>query len=392
LGSGASALLYACSEMQDAPRRPRVVVLITLAEVGGAQAYVAALLPALAGEFDVTVASRGAGPVRDAAQAHGLRYIGLRHLRRPIRPWRDLLALAELMRLLRRERPDVLHASSSKAGVLGRLAAFLVGVPIRIFTVHGWAFAATSGRASSLYRLADRVMRPFTTATICVSENELAAGIAARTCDPERTVVIHNAVDVAGAPRARHERGRPTLISVGRLKAPKDTATLLRALAVLPADGFQALIVGDGPDRPALEKLLRQLGLDGRVRLEGQRHDVRELLAGADVFVLSSRSEGLPVSVLEAMAAELPVVASDVGGVSELVVDGKTGVLVRPGDHDELARALVDLIGDADRRRLLGHSGRERAEQLFDLEAFRRAHLELYHRELARCGLSAGAP
>ena len=367
-------------------------MLITLAEVGGAQAYVAALLPVLAEQFDVTVASRGGGPVRDAAQAHGLRFVGLRHLRRQIRPSRDLLALVELMRLLRRERPDVLHASSSKAGVLGRLAAFLVGVPIRIFTVHGWAFGATSGRASSLYRWADRLMRPLTTATICVSENELAAGIAAHTCDPERTVVIHNAVDVAGAPRARHQPGRPTLISVGRLKAPKDTATLLRALAMLRADGFQALIVGDGPDRPALEELVRQLGLDGRVRLEGERHDVAELLAAADVFVLSSRSEGLPVSVLEAMAACLPVVASDVGGVSELVVDGETGVLVRPGDADELAGALDGLIGDADRRRLLGHSGRERAERLFDLEEFRRAHLELYHRELARCGLSAEAP
>jgi glycosyltransferase involved in cell wall biosynthesis len=378
--------------MHDTPRRPRVVVLITLAEVGGAQTYVASLLPALAEEFDVTVASSGGGPVRDAAEALGLPFVGLRHLRRPIQPVRDLLALVELARLLRRERADVLHASSSKAGVLGRLAALLARVPIRIFTVHGWAFAAASGRSSTFYRWADRLMRPLTTATICVSENERAAGIAARTCDAERTVVIHNAVDVTGAPVARHEHPRPTLVAVGRLKAPKDPVTLLRALAKLGGREYEALIVGEGPDRTALEHLAAQLGLRDRVRFAGERHDVPKLLSGADLFVLSSRSEGLPVSVLEAMAAGLPVVASTVGGIPELVEDGETGVLVRPADPDALAAALGDLLDDADRRRRLGKAGRRRAERLFDLEAFRRAHLELYHRELARCGLSVPLP
>jgi glycosyltransferase involved in cell wall biosynthesis len=372
--------------------RPRVVVLITLAEVGGAQAYVAALLPALSEHFEVTVAARGGGPVREAAERLGLRYVGLRHLRRAIRPWRDLLALAELVRLFRRVRPDVLHASSSKAGVLGRLAAVLSGVPVRIFTVHGWAFAAASGGSSKFYGWADRLMRPLTTVTICVSENERAAGIAARTCDPARTVVIHNAVDVTGAPQARGDGAPPKLISVGRLKAPKDPVTLLRALAALPTEDFDALIVGDGPDRPAVEELTAQLGLAGRVRLEGERRDVAELLAASDVFVLSSWSEGLPVSVLEAMAAGLPVVASDVGGVSELVLDGETGILVRPGDPDRLAEALGGLLSDPDRRRLLGEAGRARAERLFDLGRFRQAHLELYRRELARSMPSRPAP
>jgi glycosyltransferase involved in cell wall biosynthesis len=372
--------------------RPRVVVLITLAEVGGAQAYVAALLPTLSEHFEVTVAARGAGPVREAAERLELRYVGLRHLRRAIRPWRDLLALAELVRLFRRVRPDVLHASSSKAGVLGRLAAQLSGVPVRIFTVHGWAFAAASGGSSTFYRWADRLMRPLTTVTVCVSDNERAAGIAARTCDPARTVVIRNAVDVTGAPQARHDGAPPTLITVGRLKAPKDPVTLLRALAALPTEEFAALIVGDGPDRPAVEELSARLGLGGRVRLEGERRDVADLLAASDVFVLSSRSEGLPVSVLEAMAAGLPVVASDVGGVSELVIDGETGILVRPGDPDRLAEALEGLLSDPDRRRRLGEAGRARAERLFDLEQFRQAHLELYRRELARSMPSRPAP
>jgi glycosyltransferase involved in cell wall biosynthesis len=377
------------SERSDASRQPRVLLLITLAEVGGAQAYVASLLPALAGRFDVVVAAHGSGPLRAAAAEAGVRFVGLEHVRRSINPWRDFAGFVELVRLLRRERPDIVHASSSKAGVLGRLAAFAVGVPIRIFTVHGWAFGAHSGLAARLYRWADRLLRPITTVTICVSESERTAGLRARTCSAQRTVVIRNAVPLDGVPRAYPDRTRPLLVAVGRLKAPKDFVTLVRALAVLPPDSFDALLVGDGPDRPMLEAEVRRLGLRDRVRLAGERHDVAELLAAADVFVLSSLSEGLPVSVLEAMAAGLPVVASRVGGVPELVAEGETGLLVAPSDAHDLAGALGRLIGDRELRRRLGAAGRVRAETQFDPDSFRRAHVDLYAEELARRRLPA---
>jgi glycosyltransferase involved in cell wall biosynthesis len=368
--------------------RPRVLVLITLAEVGGAQSYVCSLLPALADHFDVRVAAYGDGPVRLAAEELGLRFIPLHHVRRPIRPWRDAAGLIELIRLLRRERPHVLHASSSKAGVLGRVAAAFTGVPVRIFTVHGWAFGASAGFTARLYRWADRLMSPLTTATICVSERELNAGVAAGTCDAGRAVVIRNAVQVHGAPRSRLEHEPPRVIAVGRLRPPKDFGTLLTALAHLPPDSFAASIVGDGPLRGALAAQIAKLGLEGRVRLEGERREVAELLADSDVFVLSSRSEGLPVSVVEAMAAGLPVVSSAVGGVAELVVHGQTGLLVPPGDADALAAALGVVVGDAALRRRLGAAGRARAEALFDLSRSRRDHVELYRRELARAGVS----
>ena len=378
--------------MSDATRRPRVVLAITLAEVGGAQSYVAALLPALAERYDVVLAAYGEGPLRDAATRAGVRFVPLRHVRRPIRPWRDVAGLVELSRLLRRERPQILHASSSKAGVLGRLAAALSRVPIRIFTVHGWAFAAYEGLPSRLYRLTDRLMAPLTTVTICVSERERAAGLEAGTCRADRTVVIHNAVDVAAAPRSSHDRATPRLIAVGRLKAPKDFLTLIRALAALPAGSFEAVIVGDGPDRDAVEAEIRKLGLEGSVRLTGERGDVPALLSGSDVFVLSSRSEGLPVSVLEAMAAELPIVASNVGGLAELVVDGESGILVPPGDPESLAGALRRLIEDPELRRGLGAAARARAEASFDLASFQRAHVELYDRQLALAGAVAEPP
>jgi glycosyltransferase involved in cell wall biosynthesis len=374
------------------PRRPRILLLITLAEVGGAQTYVASLLPALVDRFDVVVAAHGTGPLRDAAAAAGVRFEPLAHVRRPVGA-RDLAGLVELVRLLRRHRPDILHASSSKAGVLGRLAGAVAGVPIRIFTVHGWAFAAYSGATGRLYRVADRLVRPLTTVTVCVSERERDLGLAARTCESDRTVVIPNAVDVAGAPRREPAgRERPLIVAVGRLKAPKDFLTLVRALGRLEPGSFDAVIVGEGPDRPQLEAEIGRLGLADHVTLVGERRDVPELLAGADIFALASSSEGMPVSVLEAMAAELPVVASRVGGLAEQVVDGETGVLVEPGDPEHFAVALAGVIADGELRRRLGAAGRARAEQAFDLEPFRRAHLELYSRELARLRLPAPTP
>jgi glycosyltransferase involved in cell wall biosynthesis len=359
----------------------RVLIIITLSESGGAQTYVATLVPALMRSFDVVVAAHGEGPLCDATRRAGARFVSLRHMRRAPHPLHDPRALVELVALMRRERPDIVHANSSKAGVLGRIAAALARVPVRIFTAHAWAFRAETGLASSFYRWADRLMAPLTTATICVSEGDLHAGIAAHTCRAGRTVVIPNAVDVAATPRAALGGDPPTVIAVGRLAAPKDPVTLVRALARVTAP-HRALIVGDGPLRAAVEAEL--LERPAAVELAGERRDVPALLAAADVFVLASRSEGAPISILEAMAAGLPVIASDVGGVGELVVDGVTGFTVPPGDPGALAAALERVLSDAGVRHALGAAGRRRAEERFELGALRRAHLGLYERELRR--------
>ncbi|MGI8573286.1 MAG: glycosyltransferase family 4 protein [Solirubrobacteraceae bacterium] len=369
-------------------RRPRLLLLITLAETGGAQSYLAALLPALTDGFDVTLAAHGEGPLREAARAAGVRFVPLNHVRRALNPLHDVLGLIELVRLIGRLRPDILHANSSKAGILGRLAGRLRGVPIRVFTVHGWAFGAHQGIAGRLYLLAERSMRPFTTAIICVAEHERRAGIAAGACRAEQAVVIPNAVDVASFPIAAPGDGDvPTVISVGRFRAPKDFITLARALAHLPSGSFATSLVGDGPERGAIEAEIDRLGLAERVRVLGERPDVPRLLAGADVFVCSSRSEGMPVSILEAMAVGLPVVASAVGGVPELVLDGHTGLLVPPGEVAPLAAALGRVLADRDLRKRMGSAARGVALERFDLPRFRQAHLDLYDRLLSERGL-----
>ena len=371
-------------------RKPRLLILITLAEPGGAQESVSLLLPALAARFDVMLAAHGSGPLSESARGAGVPFVELRHVRRPIHPWHDMLGLIELFRLCRRFRPDIVHAHSSKAGALGRLAAALAGVPIRVFTVHGWAFGAYGGLQGRCYLWLERWLSRLTTSVVCVAVAVRELGLTARACEPGQTVVIHNAVDVTSFPGLRPRSDPPLVISVGRFAFPKDFDTLVRALASIRPD-FRAVLVGDGPELFQVRAALRRHGLLPRVELLGARRDVHDLLASADVFVLSSRSEGFPVSILEAMAAGLPVVASDVGGVAEAVVEGETGLLVPAGDAAALARALERLLEDPALRSRLGEPGRERAGRFFDVETFRLAHLGLYRRELERRGLPVSA-
>jgi glycosyltransferase involved in cell wall biosynthesis len=368
-------------------RKPRLLTLITLSELGGAQTAVALLLPGIVDEFEVTLAAQGSGPLRDAAEAAGARYVELRHVRRPIDPWHDALALVELIRLCQRVRPDIVHAHSSKMGVLGRLAAWLARVPIRVLTVHGWSFAAYNGLTRRLFLWIERLMRPVTTTVVCVSETTREEGLAARACDPQRTVVIHNAVDVRSFRRPSRRNGTTEVVGVGRFAYPKDFATLLEALRSVGAP-CRVRLAGEGPELKAVASAVTREGLSQRVELLGARADVPDLLARSDVFVLSSRSEGFPVSVLEAMAAGLPVVATDVGGVAEAVEDGETGFLVPSGDSEALARALERLLVDGELRRRLGAAGRARALSLFDVSRYRTAYAELYRRE----GLLSSTP
>jgi glycosyltransferase involved in cell wall biosynthesis len=191
-----------------------------------------------------------------------------------------------------------------------------------------------------------------------------------------KAVVIPNAVEVAAMRPSALDGTPPTIVSVGRLVLPKSFWILGQALRALERGSFRALVVGDGPQETFLQGI-------GGVELLGERDDVPDLLARSDIFALSTLSEGMPISVLEAMAAGLPVVATAVGGIPEIVVDGETGVLVPPQDVGALAAALERLLVDTELRRRMGAAGRARAEQLFDVARFRRDHLELYDRLLA---------
>jgi len=293
----------------------------------------------------------------------------VRHLRRAVNPLRDFLAYRELIAALRGFRPHLVSTHTAKAGWIGRAAAAQLGIPA-LYTPHGWPVA---GRFSlgpgAVYTLAERAAAHWTSAVICVSESEKRLAIAKHIAGPGRLYVVHNGVrDVPPEFRAAPACDPIRICSIARFEPPKDHATLLVALAALRTRAWSLDLIGDGPAEARMRRLAERLGIAERVRFRGYQSDPEPVLAAAQIFVLATRSEAFPRSVLEAMRAGLPVVASDVGGMRESVEEGITGLLVPPQEPVALAAAIDALITDGARRRQLGEAGRRAFEQRFRLE------------------------
>jgi glycosyltransferase involved in cell wall biosynthesis len=293
-----------------------------------------------------------------------------------------LFDLLRLVREVRSENASVFHAHlpwALRCGP-GLVAATLARVPAVIATQQLFR------RIGSTHRLIrNRLIAAGVDRYIAVS-SEMADMLHRTAFLPRRkVVVIRNAVDVrrfgevpAGALRSKLERvpGRPIVLTVARLDPQKGLGDLLEAAAQVPDSNFA--IAGEGPDRERLEGAARSLGLHGRVTFLGHRDDVADLLGSCDVFVLPSLYEGFPLSVVEAMAAGKPVIATAVGGTPEAVSDGETGLLVPPGNPSALAAAIRSVISDPGLGRRLGRAGRERALREFSAEEMVRHVVRLY--------------
>jgi glycosyltransferase involved in cell wall biosynthesis len=311
------------------------------------------------------LALRGAGLER----LHVIAALG-----REIRYRQDLTTLVTLTRLLRRVRPHIVHSHTAKGGTLGRLAARLAGVPIVLHTYHGHVFRGYfSPSRTRLFLAIERWLARRTDRLLTVSEavrdDLLALGIGT----PRQHMVVPLGLDLErfvecgrhrGALRAELglPRDAPLVAIVARLVPIKAHEVFLQAaarVAHLVGDS-RFLVIGDGERGPELRALAAGLGLGERVRFLGWRADIDRIYADVDVVALTSRNEGSPVSLIEAMAAARPVVATRVGGVPGLVEDGVSGCLVEPGDVEGVAAAIRDLLGDPERRRTLGMAGRKR--------------------------------
>jgi glycosyltransferase involved in cell wall biosynthesis len=359
--------------------RIRVVRVIARLNVGGPAIHATLLTERLdAARFDSLLVTGTEEP--GEANYLTLRGTGLRPLHvipalgREIRYRQDATALVELTRLLRRVRPHIVHTHTAKGGTLGRLAARWAGVPIILHTYHGHVFHGYFSRARTrvfvaierwLARRTDRLL----TVSDAVRDDLLALGIGT----PDQHVVVPLGLDLERFVECDRHRGAlrrelrvpdsaPLVGIVARLVPIKAHEVFLEAagrVARLVEDSH-FLVIGDGERGPELRALATRLGLGDRVRFLGWRADVDRIYADLDVVALTSRNEGSPVSLIEAMAAARPVVATRVGGVPALVEDRVSGHLVEPGDAPGLARAIQALLGDADRRRAMGMAGRKR--------------------------------
>jgi glycosyltransferase involved in cell wall biosynthesis len=301
---------------------------------------------------------------------------------RRVHPLHDAAALVRIVRNFRQTPCDIVHCHSAKAGFLGRIAARLVGARA-IYTPHCFPFLMDVHPLQRLLYLAlEKFAARLTHHFIAVSESERNTALQARLCAAERVTVVRNGIDATRNTQhaTRNTQHVLTIGTVGRLTKQKGQSDLLLAAQQVVKEFPQAkfILVGGGEDESHLRNLTATLGLDQHVEFLGEREDVERIYPTFDVYVLPSLWEALPYTPLEAMAASKPVVATDVGGVSEIVVDGETGCLIPPHQPMTLAENVCALLRQPSLRQAMGTRGRQRVERMFTLEQMVRETERIY--------------
>jgi glycosyltransferase involved in cell wall biosynthesis len=392
--------------LRNAPQGTRVLHIITRLIVGGAQEntmLTAAMLES--GRFQVdVVAGPQTGPegsLIEEVRSRGVPLTIEPSLVREVNPVKDLAALLRLTALIRRGRYAIVHTHSSKAGILGRWAAWLARTPIIVHTVHGWGHHERQHPyVRKGYILLERLTLRITDRLVAVSPLNVEKGLADGIGRTQHYTIIRSGIELDrfGRPRIAREEMRarlgipldaPVVGSVTRLSPQKAPLDFVQAAATamrrMPEAWF--VLVGDGPLRAEVEAQAAQTGLDKRLVLTGLRRDVPELLGVMDVFVLSSLWEGLPRVLPQAMAAGLPIVATAIDGNAEAVEEGVNGRLVPPGDTDAMAEAIIALLQDPTRAGAMGAAGKARVDE-FSARAMVDDIAELYEQLLAEKGLA----
>jgi glycosyltransferase involved in cell wall biosynthesis len=366
--------------------KPRILYVVTRAERGGAQTHVLDLACSMRTDFEVSVATGEEGFLTEACRERSIPVYVLPHLQREVRPIADARAFGEIWQLIRKLRPDLLHLHTFKAGFLARLAGRILGIP-SVYTIHAWLYgtAAVSRLSSALSGPCERLAAHWCERIITVSRAGARVLRGHRIGSPSKLVTIHNGLPDCSEQARLSPTETPVITMVARFIEGKDHELLLRAFASIPK-GPRLRLVGDGPTRASAESLARELGIQEQVDFLGNRDDVASLLSTSDLFVLASRSEMLPISILEAMRAGLPVIASDVGGVGEAVTHNENGFLVPSGSVSALAQALTDLTSDYALRLRMGQAGRQRFIDQFLNSSMRERTRSIYRDVLLNLG------
>jgi glycosyltransferase involved in cell wall biosynthesis len=373
--------------------RIRVAIVITRLDLGGAQEVALETAARLdSSRFDVVLLA-GPGGLLDAEAKRrlGPRYVPVPSLVHPVRPLQDLAAFFWLWAFFRRGGFHVVHSHSSKAGLLGRLAALLAGVPRRLHTVHGWSFNDfQSALPFQVFVALERWLARLGGRLVVVAVSLREKGLLQRIGRPDQYVLLRAAVDKeawAGTRRSRSAlkrllpKLRPKVVGVVAnlkpQKAPLDFVRIAAAVSTRHRD-VDFVYVGDGPMRAEAEALARSLGLKGRLHFLGWQREPRRLAAGMDIFLLPSLFEGLPCVFPQALCLGLPVVATAVDGAAEIVKEGVNGYLCQPGDLEAMADRVGALLEDGALRRRLGAAARRSVGGDFGFDALVRRSQALY--------------
>jgi glycosyltransferase involved in cell wall biosynthesis len=383
----------------------RVLRVIARLNMGGPALHVAYLSAGLAERgYETTLVAgslaRGEGSMAYVAEELGVEVVKLDALSREISPIRDALSVLRLARLIREQRPQILHTHTAKAGTVGRLAALLAGdarPSIVVHTFHGHVLHGYFGPLKSqAFRLLERLLARMTTRLVAVSPQVRDDLVSLGVAPAEKFSVVRLGIElgervrtqVAGvAARARLGIAPERFVVgwVGRMTGVKRTDDVLESVARLREGGVDAalLLVGDGPDREHVEQRASALGIIRHCYFLGYQEDVSDWYQAFDTLILPSSNEGTPVVVIEALASGCPVVATSVGGVPDVVREGVDGFLVPAGDVEALAQRLTRLAADSELRERMGAAGRESVPERYAVERLVGDIDELYRSLLA---------
>ena len=360
-----------------------ILFVITRADaIGGAQVHVKDLAIALQRDrHKVLVLTGERGIYNEELKRLGIESVACEHLQKQINPVADGKSLRYILNIIELFKPDLIAAHSSKTGILGRLAGKMTKVPC-VFTAHGWSFTTGIPEPNrTVYRWLEKLTAPFADRIICVSEYDRQIGLKAG-MNSRQLLTVHNGMkDVASELKANPAKAEKIKVAmVARFDRQKDHATLIEAFSDIDAE---LILVGDGPSLNKTRRRVEQLGITERVKFLGFRQDVARILAGVQIYTLISHWEGLPCTIIEAMRAGLPTIASDVGGVKEIVIDQQTGYVIPRGDVTALRKKLNYLVSNEAARISMGIMARQKYESNLTFDRMYNKTLTVYREAIA---------
>jgi len=347
-------------------------------------------------KFDVTVAFGPGYMLDEEFFKEGISVYTI-SISRKIAPFSIVKGFLQIYRLIKEKRFDIVHSHTSVGGLIGRIAGKLAGVPVVIWSIHGFASHEGQNRFKKyFFLLIEKLLDKFTDHYVAVSEALKKEGIQNRILTSNKITVIHNGIELRNYNKNFNviqkkkelgiEMSRTIIGTVTRFEPQKAIHDFLVSVSYVKKTypDIKVVIAGDGPLRREIEKLINDLKLNDNITLLGWRNDVPEILAVLDIFCQSSLWEGCPMVLLEAMAVGKPIIATDVGGVKEIVEDDNTGILVPPADPKAMGDAIVKLINNKEKAIKMGMNGRKRAESFFNMDFMLTKYERLYQDLLKR--------
>lgn len=367
----------------------KILYVVTKSEIGGAQTHLMEVVHYMhhAGH-DVSVVTGTIGWLTNELSAIDIDYEILPDLVREINLPKDIKTINSICHILEDKQPDIIHCHSSKAGIVGRIAGAIKNIPA-VFTAHGWAFTSgVSPVKRIIYAAIEHMMLGITKKVICVSEFDRQLAKRWFLHNYNRVVTVHNGiVDKTFNSNIVREYSLPLkLVSVARFSHQKNNMELIKAVEQinkLYSDNLQLNMVGDGPLLSEAQAYVTLYKLENDMYFLGSRTDVDDILNQNDIFCLISNYEGLPISIIEAMRAGMPIIASDVGGVNELVQDGVNGFLISRGNISELVEKLKYILDHKELIKFMGEASRKIYEEEYTADRMNQKILSVYNEVIA---------